>query len=252
MEIRDPLSVFPSEKELNVLLTTTQSSAEQSTLALVAVIDELSRTVKAQQARIDDALGEVRALAVKVSMIEAEVTRLPRLRVNASHAFRPRRVFDVWPGVKYATIIAGLAIPIIAMVFVARPILGRYFRTNFPEPTVVFSPPPAHAATLTSRVNEPLPDAGAKPTPMRETTPSRFQRDRFVGTLVVNSSPSGAAVRINQRQVGLTPLRVRSQPAGTHAVWIEHEGYERWTAAVLMPAGKVTTIVARLHAETKP
>lgn len=251
MEIGDPLSVFPSEKELNVIGKPRSPDAEQSPLAVVAVIDELSRAVKDQEAHIADALREIRALVGKVSAIEAEMSRLPRLNMKGSHAFRPRRVFRVWAGGNHATMMAGLAIAIIALIVVARPILGRYVRTNVPEPKVVFSPPPAQAATLTSRVNEPLPDTAAKPTPVRETAPSRSRRDRFVGTLVVNSSPSGAAVRINQRQVGRTPLRVRAQPAGTHAVWIEHEGYERWTAAVLMPAGKVTTIVARLHADPK-
>jgi hypothetical protein len=69
----------------------------------------------------------------------------------------------------------------------------------------------------------------------------------FIGTLAVQSDPAGAAVFINRRPVGTTPLRVRRLSAGSHAVWVEREGYERWTAAVLVPADRLTRVNVRLR-----
>ena len=65
---------------------------------------------------------------------------------------------------------------------------------------------------------------------------------RFVGVLVVESVPTGAAVFINQRPVGQTPLNLPDVRAGTHAIRVEHDGYARWTATVLVFAGKETRI----------
>jgi hypothetical protein len=68
------------------------------------------------------------------------------------------------------------------------------------------------------------------------------QKVLFKGHLVVDSVPTGATVLINQRPAGTTPLRVTDYPAGSYAVWVEREGYERWTAGVLVQADKTTRI----------
>jgi len=68
------------------------------------------------------------------------------------------------------------------------------------------------------------------------------QKMFFKGHLVVDSVPTGATVLINQRPAGTTPLHVTDYPAGSYAVWVEREGYERWTAGVLVQADKTTRI----------
>ena len=65
---------------------------------------------------------------------------------------------------------------------------------------------------------------------------------RFVGVLAVESVPTGAAVFINQQSVGQTPLNLPDVRAGTHAIRVEHDGYARWTGAVLVFAGKQTRV----------
>ena len=70
---------------------------------------------------------------------------------------------------------------------------------------------------------------------------------RFVGVLAVESVPTGAAVFINQQSVGQTPLNLPDVRAGTHAIRVEHAGYARWTAAVLVIDGKQTRINAVLQ-----
>lgn len=72
-----------------------------------------------------------------------------------------------------------------------------------------------------------------------------------MGTLVVASDPLGAAVFLDRRLVGTTPLRKPRLSAGSHAVWVERAGYERWTAAILVPADKLTEVSVRLRREAQ-
>ena len=71
---------------------------------------------------------------------------------------------------------------------------------------------------------------------------------RFVGDLSITSTPQGARVVVNGRAVGVTPLILREQRAGSVAVQIASEGFERWSASVQIPAGQVTNIIATLRA----
>jgi hypothetical protein len=82
--------------------------------------------------------------------------------------------------------------------------------------------------------------------PSRTTGPARVTVPQFTGVLEIESVPAGAAVFINQQHVGETPVLTRFR-AGSHAVRIEREGYERWTAAVFVPADKQTRVSAELH-----
>jgi hypothetical protein len=62
----------------------------------------------------------------------------------------------------------------------------------------------------------------------------------------VDSSPPGAVVFINQRRVGETPLQFLRVPAGSHVVWVERQGYERWSSSVLVPDGQQIRVLATL------
>ena len=81
----------------------------------------------------------------------------------------------------------------------------------------------------------------------RDTPQTARAGAQLRGMLGVGSVPSGAAVFINHRRVGETPLRFRPVPAGSHLIWIEHEGYERWSTSVLVPDGEQVRVSARLH-----
>ncbi len=72
---------------------------------------------------------------------------------------------------------------------------------------------------------------------------------RFRGRLIVDSEPRGATVLINQEKAGVTPLDLSRYPAASYAVWVEHPGYRRWSAGVLVPANRVTRVKARLQKE---
>jgi hypothetical protein len=70
---------------------------------------------------------------------------------------------------------------------------------------------------------------------------------RFVGVLVVDSRPSGASVFVDGKPAGKTPTEVSSVDAGSHALRIELDGYQRWTSAVRVVAGERNRVTASLE-----
>jgi hypothetical protein len=72
----------------------------------------------------------------------------------------------------------------------------------------------------------------------------------FEGTLHVSSEPAGATVFVDRRPVGVTPLEITKVRAGSHAVWVESEGYVRWTAAVHVRFNSVTRVEPKLQRQT--
>jgi len=47
--------------------------------------------------------------------------------------------------------------------------------------------------------------------------------------------------------VGKTPVRAEKLKAGSHLVWIERDGYHRFTRVVLVPADRVSRLFADLE-----
>jgi hypothetical protein len=66
------------------------------------------------------------------------------------------------------------------------------------------------------------------------------------GTLIVTSTPRGAAVFINDQYAGQTPLTMRRMPAGSRAVRVALDGYGAWSRGVQVVTNQSTTISARL------
>jgi molybdenum-dependent DNA-binding transcriptional regulator ModE len=98
--------------------------------------------------------------------------------------------------------------------------------------------------------------AGAQARATRDARPPKPQAQaptsQFVGTLAVESSPPGASVYINRQRVGVTPLEVQGLQSGSRVIWIERDGYRRWTAAVDVPADRLTRVSAKLQADPAP
>jgi hypothetical protein len=70
---------------------------------------------------------------------------------------------------------------------------------------------------------------------------------RREGSLVIDSRPSGAAVTIDGRAVGVTPLTLPTIAAGRHTVRLERAGYRPVTTAVDVKAGERARVAARLE-----
>ena len=97
----------------------------------------------------------------------------------------------------------------------------------------------ASPVTLAARTSAPA-RAPAEPSPS-----SRRAEGGYVGSLSVDSSPSGT-VFLNRKNVGQTPLRLDNLRAGSHLVWIERDGHRRFTRVVAVAANGVARVTADL------
>lgn len=124
----------------------------------------------------------------------------------------------------------------------------------------VVEPPPAPAPVVmpaSARGSRPSPDYGgqaaeagsatpspppARAAPARQSAPPVVH---YVGTLTVDSEPAGD-VYLNRKNVGRTPVRLENLRAGSHLIWIESEGYRRWTRVVAVVADRISRVSASL------
>src|SRR5204863_1080166 len=99
------------------------------------------------------------------------------------------------------------------------------------------SPKPTRAQPAKADVS---PKPAVEPRPAKADVPGS-------GTLVVESRPQGAAVIIDGRHVGITPLSLGDVRVGNHAIRIERDGYRIWTAGVKISAGDQNRVTASLE-----
>lgn len=124
----------------------------------------------------------------------------------------------------------------------AAPVAIASERSASPQssPVPVTSPPasqPTQRAIVPAAAVIPPHNAPERPAP---------RRVEYVGTLTIDSEPAGQ-VFIDRRPAGRTPLRAEALKAGSHLVWIEQDGYQRFTRVVRVPADRVTRLVADLE-----
>jgi len=73
------------------------------------------------------------------------------------------------------------------------------------------------------------------------------RRTVFRGALAVNSRPTGARVSVNGQSLGVTPLMVKSLPAGSRVVRLTAQGYHPWSSAVRVVANQRNSVMATLQ-----
>jgi hypothetical protein len=64
--------------------------------------------------------------------------------------------------------------------------------------------------------------------------------------LTVESRPAGAAVFLDGRLVGSTPLVVPDVAAGEHALHLDRDGYRRWSSAIRIVTTERNRVTASL------
>jgi hypothetical protein len=223
-----------------------------------------SRTVEQQPlVQVDDRLvqAEETARPVDGGVLASAVLFLNRFVKNKQ---TNRRVQLPW--------MAGLAVPVLVVVAVLA--IGALIRTDrgvavekvvpltstdqISTPVVPAANQEIRPASTTAvmanaprSTRERLVSAPERPSPTREAAPTTARAPRFVGTVSITSVPSGASVSINGKPAGVTPLRLPRQRAGSLAVQIAHDGFERWSAAVHVPADRLTNVTAKLRATAR-
>jgi hypothetical protein len=77
--------------------------------------------------------------------------------------------------------------------------------------------------------------------------PPAAPEGRFVGSLAVDSRPTGAKVFMDGRLVGTTPMALPSVPIGSHAIRLEHDGYQHWSSSIRIVASEQNRVTASLE-----
>jgi hypothetical protein len=215
----DPLLAFsiesggaaaaPSQLEQPVAAVRVPASAQSDR--------KTSDSADAMRARIDRLEKVVDRNTKEIAALKAQVATLVGARVN-----------------KRAATISAIVAVVVGVGF------GAWLWTlmsNEPLP-VIGKPPLAEIAIVHAASVTPTPEVQPRvlpPPPMA-----------YVGTLSIDSDPP-ADVFIDRKPAGRTPMRAANLKAGAHLVWIERDGYRRFTRVVEVPANRISRVVADLE-----
>src|SRR5262249_24099202 len=90
----------------------------------------------------------------------------------------------------------------------------------------------------------------ARPAPSEHSAAENVSKPP--GRILVRTTPAGARVRLDGRDVGATPLTIRDLSHGVHQIHVAHDGYapadRRVTITSSAPAQSITVELARLRA----
>ena len=121
-----------------------------------------------------------------------------------------------------------------------------------PAPVAVLTPPAVDLQAASAAPAPPPFDSARESASVAQGRPLRTVAERqpntrtaYVGTLAIDAEPGGN-VFINRQVAGHTPVRAENLRAGSHLIWIEREGYRRWTRVVAVAADRVTRVSADL------
>jgi serine/threonine protein kinase len=95
---------------------------------------------------------------------------------------------------------------------------------------------------LAISADDPIAAIGADLLAMRETRTASLG----VGSLFVDTRPSGVEVWLDQRLVGDTPMLIPNVSAGAHEVEFRHEGYRDWATTVRVGPSMQARVTASL------
>jgi serine/threonine protein kinase len=105
------------------------------------------------------------------------------------------------------------------------------------------------SGTATKAAAAPAPGRGASKavaaTPAKPATPPPVKT--AAGSLVVDSRPAGAAVFLDGRRVGTTPLVLDTLKVGDYTIGLDITGYKRWASTVKVTSGERSRVAASLE-----
>jgi hypothetical protein len=211
------------------------------------------------EAEIVKLRSEVAILVGVISDISAQLRRVDQhhdmptagqRKETAALAVRFRLLPWKSVGAAIAGVVAGLVLGITAW---------RLMTTiSVPEPPIAAEPapepppeappeaPPQTMSSLPPLAPAPAPVKATVVTPIRDDPAPGIARRPYVGSLSIDASPGGD-VFVDRKHAGPTPLRLDNLRAGSHLVWIEREGYRRWTKVVQVPADQISRVFADLE-----
>jgi len=259
----DPLLDFSSELDTASQVSQDQSAPKPTVQTIAAPVDAAPappsipiETLLSRIARLEAALDDSK---IQVSTLRSEVATLVRtigdikntvgdLKKRAPQPQMTRTQVG-WPSSARVSrtasaimaAVTGLGAGIFGWIYFTGPADSRPGAGPEPVQETAFAPadqPVAPPATS--------PSGAPVPVPVAARAPARETRVNYFGTLSVDSEPGGE-VFLNRESAGHTPLRLTSLKAGSHLIWVERDGYRRWTRVVQVPANRVTRLFADLE-----
>ena len=222
---------------------------------------DLGRRLARAERLLDRSLVEITALKSDLATIVTSLDDIRKLknRVETSpvHAVPPAaRTSRTGPVLTAVVMVAAVALGWGVMSIASGDVLEPPQIESTPEPT---SSPAPVGDVAPPRVDLELPPsaavvaAPAVATLDRKVQPVRDPPARaparpvagYVGTLTIDATPAGE-VFLNRKSVGRTPVRLENLRAGSHLIWIEREGYRRWTRVVAVVADRISRVSATL------
>ena len=194
-----------------------------------------------QSSELDRLRSEVTSLKLELATLTSAIRELQhhqsghRLSVPAKAIARhqPRN-----PSLVPAAVVVVLAATLLSWQVITGPRGQRVIAQANPAPAAA----PARPARI--EIPKSPDDKPAEPELKPVPLPAIYK-----GALTVRADSPGATVFVNRRKVGTAPVRVNNLRAGAHLVWVENDGYRRWTRVVTVPAETVTRVDADLEPE---
>jgi hypothetical protein len=236
----------PGEDDLLLAFSTEPGGKPpESTESLAARVEFLERELHRSTTEIESLRSELATLVGTVDDISKNARR------PVTWAPKPVSTARTRFATAAAGIVLGLAVGVLGWMLWSRDSIVTIDTIDTPvaaSDTAAAQLPPESAATP-----QPVaPPAAAPPDPEPAPEPaiSRARpvqaRVAYVGTLSIDAAPGGE-VFIDRKAAGQTPLRIQNLKAGSHLVWIEREGYRRFTRVVQVPANRVSRVWADLE-----
>jgi len=123
---------------------------------------------------------------------------------------------------------------------------------NSRDPRIAFTlkrPTPRHPSAPAARAVRPRAQASGSGTGSRAATPAPAPAIT-TGALSIDTRPPGARVRLDGRDVGVSPISVGQLNPGSHSVRLELPGYTPWTTTVVIKAGDRLRVAASMERVT--
>lgn len=261
----DPLLSFSSESAAARPITSVPEPAGQPVAApvdppppstpsvpiasLVARLDRLERALENSNARHSSLKAELATLVRVVGDIRTQASGRP---VVATTRIAHRRRVS-WTASAIVGALLGVAGAVFAWTYLssdgdATIAASAQEPAPQPAPALVADPSLASVVPIAHEVPKaPALKAPALKAPEALRAPEAPKAPLFVGTLSIDADPGGD-VFVDRQSAGHTPLRLTNLRAGSHLIWVERDGYRRFTRVVLVPSDRIT----RLSAELEP
>lgn len=205
--------------------------------ALIARIDRVEQALADSKAQVAAVRSEQVAIVRVVNDIKKQMTQL----------WSPSGTPIITLGPPLSRVVSAIAGVLIGAVVV---IAGWTYLGNDVDTTIAASAPPQETAfpsvPTSAAPTQSIPSPPPTSTSVASTRKSVSRPPKYIGTLLIDASPGGN-VLVNRQPAGDTPLRLTNLRAGSHLIWVERDGYRRWTRVVQVPSDRVTRVSAQLE-----